>query len=211
MGSDAPESRPSVETLDVITTRFNLRRMRLGQLLVPLAAIVSPFARRSMSPVALLATVLLMGGALWAFVTARTRRSATIAVRRGRLHLDGQSIPAGDEAKWRWHGKRATLFLATGNVVVRPRVPIQAELLHAKLRASLGDPLTFKRRGSPRARFVAGSALALGLVLTIVGFAFDSFVAVVGLVMIIFGGAALGALSQAVFAPLSKPSPNQRG
>ena len=107
-GATTPtQAAPIVGALEVLTTRYDIRKVRFAQLLVPLAAIVTPFARRSMSPIAIAVSVLLSGGATWNFVTAKTRKSATIRLRNGKLNIDHETIRSGEGGLWRWQGDRA--------------------------------------------------------------------------------------------------------
>lgn len=195
-------------TLDVLTTRFNIRRIRLGQLLIPLTAIVTPLATRSMGPVALVASVLLSGVAIWSFVSARTKRAVKLCLRDHALYLGSEAIHTAASGTWSWMGERATLFLPDGNVAVRARSRADAPALQSLLRSVLGTPLKYRRRGSLSARITAASALFTGFGLTSFGFAYGSVVAPIGLMLIVFGGAALGALSQNVLD--FTPNPNRR-
>ncbi len=185
-------------SLEVLATYYNIRRIRVGQLLIPLAAIVTPLATHLMAPLGLLASVILSGGAIWSFVSARSRRAANLCVRNHVLHLGPRAIHPASTFTWSWRGDRAILFLSEGNVAVRARSQSDMGELEATIRSTLGSPLKYRRRGSFSTRVIAASTFFVGLMLTGLGFAYNSFIAPLGLLLIVFGGAAHGAFSQKI-------------
>jgi hypothetical protein len=90
-------SGPGATSLEVLATSYNIRRIRVGQLLIPLAAIVTPVATHLMAPIGLLASAILSGGAIWSFVSARSRRAANLCVRNSRPSSRSSSNPSGFE------------------------------------------------------------------------------------------------------------------
>ncbi|MEO7037503.1 MAG: hypothetical protein ABI548_26335 [Polyangiaceae bacterium] len=203
------EPSPTLAPLEVKSTRYNLARLGLAQVLIPIGMILTPFARRSESWIGFGAALMIAATALWLLASARTTGRKTLSVQHGRLKLAHHSIRPGEFGRWRWLGDRAKLFLLDGTVVLEPTAPGDVSALAAMLRAELGAPLAYVRRGSAMTRGIAAGTLVLGAVLTGGGFAQHSLIAPVGIVVVVLGGAALGTLSQSVV--VRETTPSQRG
>lgn len=194
---DSKDPVPSIaDSLPVVTTRYDLRRLRLAQVIIPLGAIAGVVARRTMSPVAIVVAVVLLATATCTLLTLRTTQGRILRVRRGHLRLDDEQVRPDQLSLWRWQGDRARLYLQTGALVVRA-ADTPAEL-QARLRSVFGSPVEFARRGSPRARWLAAALFFAGATLTTVGFIVESHLASAGVLLVIAGFAAFGTLSQRV-------------
>jgi hypothetical protein len=182
-----------------VATRYDLRKLRLVQLIVPVAMVGSVLARRTMSPIAIAMAAALMAAAAYTLLKLKTTRHRNLSVRRGTLRLDDENIHPDQLSLWRWQGDRARLYLHTGAMVLR--APAAPAALQAQLRSVFGAPVEFARRGSPRARWLAVAVFLTGAALTAVGFTIGSHLASAGVLMVIGGFAAFGTLSQCVPAP----------
>lgn len=178
----------------VVATRYDLRKLRLAQLIVPLAMMGSVLARRTMSPIAIAMAVVLMVVGAYTLLKLKTTRRRNLSVRRGTLRLDDESIHPNQLSLWRWQGDRARLYLHTGAMVLR--APDAPAALQAQLRSVFGAPVEFARRGSPRARWLAVAVFLTGAALTAIGLTVGSHIASAGVLMVIGGFAAFGTLSQ---------------
>lgn len=138
--------------LDVVVTRYELVKVRLGQVLLPIALVAFPIARRFGSGLALVPALIPAVAALWAFLSARKSSITRLVAHPGRVKIGSSTVHSGDEGLWRWHGAHATLFAPEGNLVVRATNADATENLRAVLEGALGCPLRFRRCGSLRAR-----------------------------------------------------------
>jgi hypothetical protein len=183
------------------TIRTDVVKWRLGQAFAPFCVGASVLARRTMSPLLIAGTACLFAVALSAF--ARARRSfgwSTLQPISGRLRIgdEGGEIACGDVLAWTIDGAVARLY--TGDAGWRFRVPAgDSTALCLLLTSMFGPPLALRRRGSLRARRVAGAVTVAGLALAIAGIALDvPMLPAAGVLAFVFGVGAMGALSQKV-------------
>jgi hypothetical protein len=191
---------PDARTTTVATvTRTLLARWRVGQLLAPIGVGIGILARRSQSPLLMIATGVMYVGAAVAFLSARRtfRRVEVLTVGRAlSFVLNGAIVNIRDVSCWTFHPSRARVYDPQGGWLLRGGDPdaVQAVLTHA-----LGPPLTLKRRGSNRARYTALVWAGLGVPLLVVGAVYDNVgLALVGLLSFIFGLGVFATLSQKV-------------
>jgi hypothetical protein len=201
---DGPEdARPErAAEIEVRTTRYDMPYLRGAQLMIPIALIVNPIAKRSMSPIAIGLAFSLMGGALWCLIRFRIKANGSFSVRGDRIKLgEGERIRRDDLEGWRWQGNRAMLYLFTGNVLVKARHRADATSLEMGLRAVFGAPREFVPRGSLKARWLSVGISLLGIAVCIAGIVREIPALMFGVVLVLGGFGAFGALSQRIAAP----------
>lgn len=157
------------EPLEVRATRYDLRRVRLVQVLLPLCFIFVPLARRFGGAWLVIPAAMLFAAIIRTLFRARSSESVLLRTFPDRIKVGSATVRLAEPTPWRWHGRHATLFLAAGNLVVKPRAPTRGDVLRSQLQATLGDPLLFKHRGALAARIAAAVVAALGLLLLGVG------------------------------------------
>jgi hypothetical protein len=189
------------ESIEARVTRYNVARFRAGQALVPIAIIVTIFARRLPDVVPISAALVAQGLAVLAFLSAiRWLGWQPVRVERSAVWLGstGVQAPRNRVRDWTYVNGVARLYGADTSFTLRARKGQEA-MLEALLRGLLGKPTQLERRGSKRGRIIAISAAVVGLVLVGLAFALDSIpLIVVGMPAFIFGLATFGALSQRV-------------
>lgn len=194
-GSELP---PRIE---VRVTRYDRQRLRMTQALVPTAFLLLTLAKVFDSLLALLFLLVLAGACLW-LPSARTHDRGPARVLPGGIKLARSMIHPGEFGRWRWRGKRAIVFALQGNLSVVAQSTAETDSLRLMLKSALGDPLRYRRRGSVRARQIAGATGLAGAGLMSVAFSFDIKPLWLLAISMLLGGLVLfGALSQAVAAP----------
>jgi hypothetical protein len=187
----------------VKAVRTDVAKWQRGQTLAPIAVAVSIIARRTMAPTLLLAAGGLLATAGVLFIQARRslgRCELHALGDRVRLnHRDAAAeITRGDVRAWTFQGGTARLYTADAGW----RLAVlegEAQDLRQILAPIFGAPLLLQRRGSVRARQVAGGVALTGAVLVAVAIAFHfGPLVVAGVLIVLFGLGALGALSQRV-------------
>jgi hypothetical protein len=195
---------PTVGTIaqpvSVQVSQYRVARIRAGQALLPFAIIASIFARRSLESTAVAIAVALQLAAIISLLSARRSLGAQpFSVQDGKGKVATQLVLAR---------QRVLRWTVTGNVVrlycgdMSRRLACRSEdeqLLVESLTGRLGRPVLLKRRGSDKARLLAGAAATVGLICTVAAFTFQSVPAVlIGLPMFVVGLAVFAALSQRV-------------
>ncbi len=187
----------------VKAVRTDVAKWQRGQALAPIAVVVSIIARRSMVPVLLLAAGGLLATAGVLFIQARRSMGRCELHALGdRVRLDdgdaGAEIARGDVRAWTFQGGTARLYTSVAGWRLA-MLEGGVEDLRQILASVFGPPLLLQRRGSVRARQVAGGIALTGAVVVAVAIALDFGPLVfVGVLMVLFGLGALGALSQRV-------------
>jgi hypothetical protein len=203
------------DVIAVTATRYDVARIQIVQFLAPAAMILGVVARWRMTTPLLLAgfALILFTFGLYASSRAALGRRA-LQIRNGILRLAIESTALGETApcahdpaddialrsirKWTWDGSIARLYAAEHSWKLRSARG-DHETLGDSLRETLGPPLVLRRRGSARARVLALSMAALGVVAAGFGIAYETTaLALIGVPCLIGGLAALGALSQSV-------------
>ena len=205
-GSALPVANGGDAPVKVQLVRYNVTRVRLVQALLPVALILVPVARRTMYPLVICFAALVLAVVLGLLATLRTKRQAVVQECHNGLRFSDETIRREDLRMWRWEGNRARLYLAHGALVLRAMG--QWKGLEKVLVTALGPPRTFVRRGSRRARVAASMLLLMGIAWFGIFFAFGSDLAAFGVLAVVGGASALGALSQSV--PQTAVSPNRR-
>ena len=191
----------SERALSVRLVRHDIKRLRWGQLLVPVAWIATVAARRLPGPVSFTLAGASLTFALLAFVTARRGFGRRVLILEGRrLHFGAETpeIRPASVTSWTWDSPTARLYGAELSWrLTTDRA--NADELRAALTTAFGKPKLLRRRGSARARRAAFAVLLAGAAMTGAGFRFQLMAcAVLGVLGLIGGVAALGALSQKV-------------
>ena len=172
-------------------------------MVVPFGLVVSIFARRSMNPVLLAAATALSATALALF--ALSRRSFgkcevrtlgdRVVVGAGAAEILGKEVHA-----WTLAEGVARLYSSAAGWRLAFSAK-ESETFRSALASIFGNPLDLHRRGSLRARRIAGLFALLGVGLSGVGIGLDvPPLVALGVPATVFGLAALGALSQKVAA-----------
>jgi hypothetical protein len=191
----------SESALSVRLVRYDIKRLRWGQLFAPVAGIATVAARRLPGPVSFTVAVASLSLALFAFVTARRgfgRRALILEGRCLRFGAQAPEIRPASVASWTWDTSTARLYgsdlswrLTTDRA--------NADEIRATLTTAFGKPKLLRRRGSARARGTAFAVLLAGAAMTGAGIGFQlTACAVLGVLGLIGGIAAFGALSQKV-------------
>lgn len=200
-------SEKALPSVPARVVRWHPERVRLGQSLLPVAMLVGIMARRTGGTVLFAAAFATIGVALAILLGARRGfAGASVSVERGRIRLGPREPPivASEVRRWAFDGATARIQGASVTWSIRAS-SADTPALGAALRSALGRPVLLTPRGSQparRAAFVVGAsgvlfvALALGLGLM------PLFP--VGLLCIIGGVTAFGALSQKVAAPVPR-------
>jgi len=199
ISADADTTGFDGREVDAKIVRYNIARLRLGQLLLPIAVVTTVAARRFPSLFTALLAIGVQASALTLFLSAARRFGWQRVVRED----GGLSIGSTDARierhrvhRWTINNGLARLYGLEQSYKLRARNGADGEL-SAFLSRCFGPPLTLRRRGSFRARMLAlgvalcglvGGALAIGVGIT--------WLAVVSPLALIFGIATLGALSQ---------------
>jgi len=200
MQNAAPDSGTVVQ---VRALRYDLVKLRLGQALLPVALVAFPIARRFGSLPVVVAALIPGVAALLAFLSARRKTIVRLVAHPGRVKIGHSTIQAGEASRWRWHGTRATLFAPEGNVLLRAMSRADIQALRTALEQALGSPLTFRRRGSLRARVISLVVAAAGMALVAIGVAHHLVYLTPGVVPAIVGLATFAALSGRIADPAS--------
>jgi hypothetical protein len=186
-------------TIEAKVTQYDIARLRLGQLLVPLAVIATVMARRmpTMLPVSVAFALQALGLAV--FLSAAKRFGSQP------LRFEGGAVAVGATGvrierikvhRWTLVNRVARLY----GVKVSYKLSVESGTEHALsalLRSQFGSPVQLDRRGSKQARVLALGVGLAGLVFTVLAIVNDSRVlAFVGAPAFLLGIATFGALSQ---------------
>lgn len=195
---------PDEAVIEAKVTRYSIARLRLAQLLVPLAIVANVLARRAPSVAVVVSSLALLALGFVAFLSAAKRFGWTP------LQFEGGAISLGQTGvrverkrirSWTLIGTVARLYLSDTSFRLQARRGTE-QVLGALLRSQLGSPVSMNRRGSKLARLLALCAALLGLAISALAVAKDnSGLAVVGAPTLILGIAFFGALSQRVAQP----------
>jgi hypothetical protein len=192
-----PESDEVV--IQVKVTRYDIQRLRLLQVLVPLAFIVTTLARRTDSLPLYVMTAILQGGAIVAWLSA-TKRLGWQA-----LELKGGGVKFGSTAfglrreqvrNWTMINRVARLYSSKVSYRVLA-LGGSEQVVRSILQSQFGQPVALQRRGSVGARMLAVGAALCGLVVVALAIIYErSLLAIAGVPLLLGGFAVFGALSQ---------------
>jgi hypothetical protein len=187
------EGRPM---LDVRVTRFALRRMQLGQMLVPVGFLAGLLARRFPEMVNPYLVFALYAGILFVILGAIKRLGKRpLQTRATAIELgNGLRVQASDVTCWAIYGELARLYGTEASFGLRARSD-DAHELETQLTSVFGTPQILQPRGSLRARW-----WALGV--SFVGLLAASSVVIHGNKLALFLGVACTFLGFGAFATL---------
>lgn len=181
--------------------RVNISKLRVCQLLIPLATIASVVARRTQSLSMTIGALAAIGaGIVVLFVARRSFGKCSLQFGSGRIRLgDGHGeILASDIRTWTLDRSVARLDGSTFCWKLSAKIE-EGDLLRTQLTAILGRPKLLKRRGSPRVRGIALGVAVLGAAILAVGISMDVVAAAfIGTPCLVLGLAVFGAFSQKV-------------
>ncbi len=181
--------------------RTDVVKWRVGQALVPISTVVSVFARRTMEPPVLaVAAVLLATTGILLWSARRPFRGCALRVLGDCVRLGDHDAELNRSEFRAWTLEAGVARLYSPSTGWRLSVSAsETEALHQLLRPIFGAPLVLRRRGSQQGRQIAGAVAIVGAVLVSTSIAFELVpLVLVGVPALIFGLAALGALSQKV-------------
>lgn len=183
--------------LQATVTRYTLAKLQRIQVLIPLGVLASTAVSR-LPGLVTLSTGLAVMLAFWLVLRSAITRVGvqTIRVDDDAVWIGtGISIPR-DTVRW-WTLSKGVTRLFCGGTTYRLRMNRGSETgIENRLRSLLGAPTILQRRGSPRARWIAGAIMVGGLAATIGAFLVDSVpLVIVGIPSMLFGFGAFAALS----------------
>lgn len=178
-------------------TRYTLARLQRIQALIPIAILASILARQ-LPGILTLSIALAVMVAFWLVLRGAIRRVGIQSVR-----VDGDAVWIGTDISiprstvQRWTFSRGVASLLCGGTSYRLRTNRNSEAgIEECLRSLLGAPTMLQKRGTPRARVIAGAVMIGGVGATISAFAFDSVsLAIIGVPSTLIGFAAFATLS----------------
>ena len=191
-------ANPGEATLEVKVTRYDVGRLRLGQLLVPVAVVLTVAARHAPTMTPLFLAFGLQAVGLTVFLTAARRYGWQplrfehgVSFGKTGLHLQPREV-----RRWTLVGRVARLY--GGDTSFKLRVRDGGEqVLDALLRSQFGAPVRLERRGSRSVRMTALAVGLGGIVVCALAIARDSsLLAVFGAPPMMLGFAVFGAMSQ---------------
>jgi hypothetical protein len=183
--------------LQATVTRYTLAKLQRIQVLIPLGVLASTAASR-LPGILTLSIGLAVMLAFWLVL-----RSAITRVGVQTIRVDGDAVWIGtgisiprDSIRW-WTCSKAVIRLFCGGTTYRLRTSRDSETgIENCFRSLLGVPTMLQRRGSPRARLIAGAIMVGGVAATIGAFLADSVpLVIVGIPAMLFGFGAFAALS----------------
>jgi hypothetical protein len=180
-------------------TRYKVARLRLGQMLLPVAVLTTVAARRFPNVLTVLVALGMQVVCLAFFLTGGTRFGwQRLVFERGGMTVGSTDarIERNRVHRWTIVGGVARLYGLEHSYKLGARTGNE-EALSAFLSSRFGPPLNLRRRGSFRARMIALAVGVMGLIgaAMAIGIGID-WLAIVGPLAFIFGVATFGALSQ---------------
>jgi hypothetical protein len=186
--------------IEVRVTRYALKRVQLGQLLVPVAIGVGILARRFPEVVSPYLVFALYGGVL-AVVLSGIRRlgKRTLRVEDAAIELgDGLRVARSEIAWWAMHRELVRLYGDEVSFRLRAHAD-DVSRLAAQLTQVFGPGQVLQPRGSLRARRLALAACLLGVLLMLSVFVHGKMLVLLpGIVCTLLGGASYATLRQRV-------------
>jgi len=183
--------------LEATVTRYTLAKLQRIQVLIPLGVLNSTAARR-FPGILTLSIGLAVMLAFWLVLRSAVTRFGVQIVR-----VDGDAVWLGsgisvprDSVRW-WTCSKGAITLICGGTTYRLRMKRDGETgIERCLRSLLGAPTRPQRRGSPRARLIAGAIMVGGVAALICGFVVNSVaLACIGVPSMLLGFGAFAALS----------------
>ena len=194
--------------LEVRVVQYDRRRMRLMQLLIPIAGLATVLGRAFESALAFIPSLAFTLSGLALCISARKSEVGRIRALPERIKVAGTTVRPGEFGRWRWYDRHATLFALSANLHVKTRSRVDAESLRLMLLAILGEPLRYRRRGSLRALAIAALVTVVAFVLSDLAFKWQNEALMVFAPLSLFAGlGTLGALSQTVLDVRPTPKP----
>lgn len=185
--------------LEAKVTRYNIGRLRLGQMLLPMAVVTTVVARRFPSVFTVVLAVVVQASTLALLISAARRFGwQRIFFKHGGLSIGSTDARLERHKVHRWTivNGLARVYGLDQSYKIRARSGGESAL-SAALARCFGPPLTLRRRGSLRARMIALTVGLCGLVSAAVAIGVGiSWLAIVGPLAFVLGVATFGALSQ---------------
>jgi hypothetical protein len=193
--SRAPDAQPGIEAR---VTRYNVLQLRIGQCLIPVAAIANVLIRRAPDVLPPIVGFAVLLAVLFVLLSAAKRlgwQALTVQHRGVVVGKTGVRVASTDVARWTYHVGTARLYGTDTSFKLRARPGRELDL-EAALRRTFGSPLDLERRGSRRARATALSVAVLGLALDVFAIMYDVVpMALIGTLCLLFGVGTFAALS----------------
>lgn len=190
---------PDDVAFEARVTRYNIARVRIGQMLLPVAMVTAIAARRFPSA---FTAILAFGvqGLIAAFFFSAMKRFGwqRLVFQHGKLAIGATDVRIEKYSVKRWTmvNGLARIYGLDQSYKLRTRRGAEEEFSEF-LAGRFGPPTIIRRRGSFRARMIALSVCIAGAAAMTSGIIFESFLLVgIGTPACVFGLAAFGMLTQ---------------
>lgn len=188
--------------------RYELAKVRAGQMIIPVAFFASLVARYIQNPITLLFALGTYVAVLVAFVRARRSYGRhSVSVQRGKIHFgaDGEEIWPSRITTWTLEGATARLYGAETTWKLRTASGEEQALL-ATLKSVLGKPVGRHRKGSRRARLLSLGVFVSGVICVAIALPRDIvLLGLLGIAATLVGMTAFLTLSQKIIGSTSAP------
>jgi hypothetical protein len=161
--------------LQARVTRYTIAKLQRIQFLIPLGLVASTLARRlpGVWTFGLALCVLL---AFWYVLRDAIKRTGlqTVRIERDEMLIgnDEIRIPRAVVQRWTFSKGAASLLCSGTTYRLRSKRGEESDLENS-IRSFLGAPAVLERRGTPKARLIAGSVMLSGVVAAVSGVTFD--------------------------------------
>lgn len=198
-------SDPAVRDIAVRAVRYDPKKLRLGQSIVPFAMLATIATRYVPGPAPWIAAAILQVAAVVTLLRGRSSLgSCTLRHADGRLRLATRIknvVLAQRLNDWTIDGGQARLYATDESWRIRV-APADRGQLRDLLTASFGPPRELRERGSRRAQHIAAAVSVLGIGLLVVAFAYDIVVlGPIGMLCLIGGWGTHSALKAKIAGP----------
>jgi hypothetical protein len=187
-----------VQNLQAKVTSYAIGKLQRIQVLIPIGLVASTLARR-LSGLLTLAIGLAVMLAFWLVLRSAIKRMGiqVVSVEGETLRIGTENVSILSSAVQRWTFSKGVASLLCHGTTYRLRPKRGDEsALEGCLSSLLGAPTRLERRGSPKARWLAGSAMICGLVAAACGITYDiMLLGVVGVPTMLIGFGVFAALS----------------
>lgn len=191
---------PDEALVEARVKRYDIARLRLGQLFIPLAAIATVFARRDPGVVSVSAAFGLLALAFYGLSSAAKGYGwQPLRFEEGAMSVGatGLKLERFQIRKWTIVDTVARLYASDQSFELRVRDGAQVAVA-ALLQSVFGSPVRLARRGSTPAIVVSLVAAGFGLIVSGIAIARDDPRLLFGLPFFLFGLIAAGVLSQRI-------------
>jgi hypothetical protein len=164
-------SQSSDPVIEARTVRYDLARLRLGQLLIPATMVASVVARHFSNPATWLLAFAMLAVSLATVIRARKAYGIqSLRIGRKKLRIGDTGFEIEQAFGPRWDFRAATARFRTSDVTWRLTATSgQGDALRLALSRLFGEPPAWVHRGSPRARWATLGVGVTGLACVSIG------------------------------------------